>query len=388
MIITDEKKIKTKCTACGACISTCPKKALYLEQDQDGFYYPKLNDRDCVSCGKCVAICPIFKEKEKEKTTPQSVYAGYSTSETRRRNASSGGIFPELAEYFIAHNGAVFGVAFDENSQEAIYNCSDTIPVDKLYGSKYVESKDEGTIPKVKEMLDKGRIVLYCGTPCKIDGLLSSVGQNYDNLYTVDFMCHGKPSAGFLYDVIKDEEKRADDICTRVTFREKLNGWRKQTTAFYFSNNDVKEYESSKYFYYYYFLHNYTIRKSCVACTYYKSHMADITLSDYWQVPKVKDDDKGISLIQINTEKGKKLIDQIYGQLSIQQVANLPNVDMYAHTPRKGYKMRKRDAFYRTYKQKGLNYFRNEGYERIKRKDKRKQECVSKLVSIIKLVKR
>ncbi len=160
----------------------------------------------------------------------------------------------------------------------------------------------------MKRQLDHERTVLYCGTPCKIQGLYSFLGHDAPNLYTIDFMCHGKPSAGFLSDVIRDEEKAVGGECVDVTFREKIKGWRKQVIAFYFLESSPVIYESSDFYYYYYYLHNYSLRKSCVNCKYYSGHKADITLSDYWSIPKNEDDDKGMSLAYINTEKGKKLL--------------------------------------------------------------------------------
>ena len=347
--VVEGENIKSKCTACSACAFICPKHAICLQQDDEGFYYPILDEKVCISCGKCKKICPALKEKTSIKA--QSTYIGCSISDDIRAYGSSGGIFPEIARYICDNNGTAFGVAFDREKQQAIYTGCKTDQLEKLYRSKYVEAKDNDTFLQVKKLLENGSSVLYCGTPCKIDGLLSFLENDYDNLYTIDFMCHGKPSAGFLSDVIRDEEKKADDICTNVTFREKLNGWRKQTTAFYFSRNNAVKYDSSLYFYYYYFLHNYTIRKSCIGCKYYKSHMADITLSDYWQIPKEKDDDKGTSLIQINTEKGKELLNRIRNKTDIQQITNLSNMELYAHTSRKGYKMKKRDTFFRIYKE-------------------------------------
>lgn len=382
MIDLERKGLKAKCTACGACVAICHKNAIVMKQNSEGFCYPIVTKEKCVHCGKCENVCPVTKKRE--TTFSQNVISAYSNTEETRLQGSSGGVFPELAYQIINLGGVVFGVSFDNERKQAIYCSSDEVSLEKLFKSKYVEAQDDNSYLQVRGLLDNGRLVLYCGTPCKIHGLFSYLGHDYPNLYTVDFMCHGKPSAGLLSDVIRNEEQLAGEKCVDVTFREKIKGWRNQMTAFYFLNINPSVYRSSDYYYYYFYLHNYSLRKSCIKCGYYNKHIADITMSDYWSIPKKEDDDKGVSLVFVNTEKGKTIIDYVHDKLSVQeQKSFIPsNMEAFAHSFRKGYSMQKRDRFFQMYNKNGISFVKNEGFNKILEKERKVQSIINKVLKI------
>lgn len=381
MTILDYNRLDERCTACCACEAICNNEAIRMIQDSEGFFYPIINQKLCSNCGRCYEVCPL-REKPYVQELKEILY-GYTKSEYNRLHSSSGGVFPEMAQFILREGGSVFGVAFDEDSQSASYCCSDHTPIEKIYRSKYVEASDNNSFYIVKQHLQSGKKVVYCGTPCKIKGLINYLGKDYPNLISVDFMCHGKPSSLLLSDVIRDEEKKANNRCAEVTFREKKNGWRNQSIVFYYQDQTSSIYESGHYYYYFYFLNNYSIRKSCVNCMFYKNHISDITLADHWGISKKEDDDKGCSLIMVNTYKGKMFLDSIGDNLTlISDQKAFGNIEVYAHTTRRGYSMRKRNRFYRIYKKKGIKYISGKGFERTRLFNKRKQACISLLSTI------
>lgn len=388
--ITKDKRIIVKCTACNSCVVSCHKKALTLRQNQEGFFYPVINEDLCNECKACISVCPVIKKSVHNTLVKKLIFTGYSRSDYMRQSGSSGGIFPELAQHIIRNNGVVYGVKFDSNEQRMVYAGTNSVSVETLYKSKYVEAYDPDTFLSVKEQLLAGRKVLYCGTPCKIDGLKRFLGKEYPTLFTIDFMCHGKPSSRFLSEVICEEEKKLPTgKCVNVTFREKKKGWRNQTHVFYDAEGNELVYDSANYYYYFYFLHNYSIRRSCVKCSYYKNHLSDITLADYWSVSCKKDDDKGYSLVVVNTEKGYELLQKIQGKITLEEDINaLSNIGIYAHSKRKGYYTKKREIFYEEYRQKGIEYIKGEGFKRFIGLDEKYASITAKLIRIAKQIKK
>lgn len=55
-------KRKEFCCGCTACYSICPKRAIQMIEDEDGFEYPVIQESLCVNCKQCVNICPINKK--------------------------------------------------------------------------------------------------------------------------------------------------------------------------------------------------------------------------------------------------------------------------------------------------------------------------------------
>ena len=386
MKVQDVSFFHKKCTACGACFAACAKKAIAFTQDSEGFFYPSIDSIKCIHCGLCAKVCPITHEKNMALCL--DVLRGKASKDTIRQNSSSGGLFYVFSQYVLKQNGIVFGVAFDSNTQKAVYCNSDNTSIEKLMRSKYVEAADnENVLLQAKSQLEKGRLVLFSGTPCKIVGLKAFLGKDYPNLFTIDFMCHGKPTSKLLTDTINREEAIVGDRCVDVTFREKIKGWRKQTIAFYFEHSERTVYESTQYYYYYYFLHSCSLRKSCFTCSYYNRHEADVTLADYWKLPKETDDDKGHSLVFVNSEKGKWLIGEVSSEIeTVSDRSAVPSMEMYAHTHRKGYHVRRRKWFFKKYKEYGVDYIATKGYNKRVSADLRVQMMINKLLRIRMLI--
>jgi len=183
---------KELCTGCNACYSICPAHCISIQEDPEGFLYPVIEKEKCTSCKKCENICPAAVKGNKRK--PLSVYAARNPDEQIRRQSSSGGIFTLIAEYIIQKGGVVFGARFNDN-WEVVHDYTETVEGLAVFrGSKYVQSRIGDTYIKTKNFLLAGRKVLFSGTPCQIAGLKAYLQKDYDNLLTVDLVCHGVPS--------------------------------------------------------------------------------------------------------------------------------------------------------------------------------------------------
>jgi coenzyme F420-reducing hydrogenase beta subunit len=311
MNIESIKNLYSKCYGCEACFNVCPVEAIRMVMNSEGFLVPKVL-KSCIQCGKCLAICPIQIDKTK-KTENRTLYWAYSIDETTRMQSSSGGIFTEIANYIFSKSGIVVGASFDENMVLSHSIAQNENQLSGLRGSKYVQSRKEKIFFRVKKMLEQGKIVAFIGTPCEIHGLKNYLENEYENLFTIDFVCHGVPSPGLFKKTIEDIEKRQKSKIVKFAFREKINGWRRQTVSIYFSNGEKKFIESLKFDFYSLFLNNYILRESCYSCKYPEKHASDLTLGDYWHTKNA--DDKGVSIVAINTKKGQILINDLSNRL-------------------------------------------------------------------------
>ncbi len=350
------------CTGCGACAQSCPTGAISMIYNMEGFLYPITDASKCINCGKCHKICSQYEQALKQK--PIASYSGYAVSEQQREGGSSGGLFGVLAQRVLNEGGVVFGAVFSSEERKVRHVSTQRASIEAMKRSKYVQSDTEQTFSETKELLQKGVCVLYSGTPCQIMGLKSFLGKDYENLLTVDFMCHGVPSPGLFEATVSQYEKMYGSKVKELTFREKKLGWRKLAINVYFENGMHIQEISSNQYYYYHFLHNYTLRMSCFSCELYSKHVADITVADYWTVPKEKDDDKGISLIFVNSEKGQSILEQIKEKLVINPYTE-PNMERFSH---RGYCQKNRNEFFDYYIKNGAEKAISKYTKKMKRK--------------------
>lgn len=229
--ITDKKK----CCGCHACYNICPTHAIQMQDDEEGFLYPKINNNLCIKCGRCFNVCPITHYFPPKKTMPKA-YAAYSNSSSNRKNSSSGGIFYHLAESIIREGGTVFGAQFTSKHKVIHTHISTLEDIPKLQASKYVQSDIQTSYRETELLLKKGQLVLFTGTPCQIYGLKSYLNKDYSNLYTQDFICHGVPSPLFFkhyLDMINTQ--KFNSPMQKINFRDKATGW--YNYSFTVSNN-------------------------------------------------------------------------------------------------------------------------------------------------------
>lgn len=313
-----EIKDKSKCSGCHSCMNICPKNCIEMKVDQEGFWYPAVDKEKCIKCGLCEKRCPILNDMSIENTP--HAYACYNNDEKIRKESSSGGIFTLLASYIIDNGGIVYGAAFNQNFEVEHIEVTNKQDLSKLRGSKYVQSKLGNTYSKIKEHLNQNKLVYFSGTPCQIDGLLCFLNKKYDNLICQDIVCHGVPSPKIWKHYLKkfDLEKNA-----KISFRDKSTGWDSYSFSIKQDNNSFKEL-SSQNEYMKVFLKDLCLRPSCYDCHSKSLHRnSDITLADFWGIKDVCPemyDNKGTSLVFINSDKGKELFDKISNDIKYQEV--------------------------------------------------------------------
>lgn len=363
MNITQLNTFTETCTGCGACRNACPVSAITMVLDDEGFPFPAVDGAKCIDCGKCVDVCQISHPAPQKDA--QSFVIAQAADETVRAEGSSGGIMQLLAQAVLDKEGVVYGAAYDAQTKSVIHTDTNTVPLQALLRSKYAQSDISDTFIRAKRDLQQNRQVLFCGTPCQITGLKRFLGKEYENLITVDFFCHGVPSQGLFFDLQQAQERKYGASIKNITFREKRHGWRNQYIVTYFDNRKEVEYKSADFYYYYYFLNNYSLRRSCYTCECYHAHSADLTLADYWAAKN--DDDKGISLICVNTAAGAAILEQIQAQLKISAQPEQIDYNIYRHQ----YNDKNRQRFFYAYQKRGHDYIADKMFKREKQKHDR-----------------
>ncbi|ALU13852.1 coenzyme F420 hydrogenase beta subunit domain-containing protein [Eubacterium limosum] len=316
---------KQTCTGCHACAAKCPKQCIKMISDTEGFWYPQINEEECIDCGLCEKVCPVITPIKFADTFKPVAYACYNTDEKTRLASSSGGVFTLMAETVLKQGGVVFGAGFDEGFN-VCHQCVERVEeLDKLRMSKYVQSKIGEAYREAEAFLKADRMVLFTGTPCQIGGLKAYLGKPYDHLITQDIICHGVPSPiVWKYYINFCKKNNNERITEKITFRRKDFGWKKFSLAITYESG--KEYcqDFTQDLFMKGFLKDLYLRTSCHACAFksVKRH-SDITLADFWGIENVAPemfDDKGTSLVLIQSEKGKALFKSIEKNLICQGV--------------------------------------------------------------------
>lgn len=312
---------KTKCCGCYACFNICPKQAIEMKEDEKGFKYPTIHKEKCINCGLCEKVCPITN-KTKTENMPKA-YACYNKNEKIRLESSSGGIFTLIAEYILDNNGIIYGAAFNDNWDVEHIRIDNKDDLSKLRTSKYVQSNINNTYKLAKKDLDDGRKVLFTGTPCQVNGLYSFLNKEYSNLYTQDIICHGVPSPKVWKKYLDFRKKKDSASPMRINFRQKDEGWNLFALLLQYNNNAYKTNHNDDLFMQA-FLRDACLRDSCYDCSFKeKNRKTDITLADFWGINNVVpeiNDDKGTSLVIVNTEKGQDLINNIKDNMVYKEV--------------------------------------------------------------------
>ena len=316
-----EIKDKEKCCGCHACYNICPKNAISMKEDENGFKYPVVDKEKCINCGLCEKVCPIINSTEKENNI--NAYACINKNEQIRKQSSSGGIFTLLAEEIIKLNGVVFGVSFDKDFNVVHSYIENIDELEKFRGSKYVQSSINDTYKKAKEFLNKDRYVLFTGTPCQIEGLKAYLQKDYDKLYTQDIICHGVPSPKVWKKYLEYRKKKDNRKAENISFRNKDTGWKLFNMKFEYKDTAYKK-NQTKDAYMQVFLQNLCLRDSCYNCSFKKKNRnSDITLADFWGIQNIyaeMDDNKGTSLIILNSSKGNELFEKIKQNIKYKEV--------------------------------------------------------------------
>ena len=342
MNILTHEQLNTKCVGCGNCFNVCPKKAIVMAQNDEGFLYPILDEGKCINCEVCIKVCQVFREYDK-KTEWQIGYAAISKRKEYYKNAASGGIFGTIADIFLKQymNGVVVGATYENGKvfHKIIRSIND---IASLQNSKYVQSGLNSIFLDIKKELTMNNAVLFSGTPCQIYALKLFL-RNVDcsRLFTMDLICHGVPSQAFLEKDLKEYGKHIRDIKFR---QKKLRG--KSRSGFILSFIKTTNKNKRKYVlanrdpYYSLFIQNLSFRKSCYQCQFANlNRVGDITIGDcdsYALYPEFHSGE-ATSTVIINSVKGNMLFefaktcfDYIY--LDLEKEAKI-NTQLYKPSP-------------------------------------------------------
>ncbi len=313
-------ELKDSCTACGACVSVCPKDALTLRYNSEGFYYPQVDRKLCIGHHLCEQVCHVITN---ESSQPSDVaqYMVKSNSEELVRLSSSGGVFSILAESVLGQGGVVYGARYNYKLERAEHASTDECDLSELRKAKYVESYLGDTFVGVSRNLSSGRKVLFCGTPCQVRGLkryLEFKKVDVQELLLVQFICHGVPSNENFTHYKHFVEKRCGSKHKTVDldFRSKTYGWSRNSIKFKFSNGRTRSVRATESLFLLAFRDNIALRRSCYGCDLLREGNADITLGDFWGVLKYRpelNDEKGISLVLLHGDKAQRIFDSLKG---------------------------------------------------------------------------
>lgn len=297
-----------QCTLCGSCYNACPVDAISFKTPYLDFLYPAIDNSGCVGCDRCEKSCPILADKKEPESGYPIAFAARSRDEEARRKSSSVGVFYELASKILSEGGYVCGAVFDEhfhvkhivsNTQKDLY---------RMMGSKYAQSDMGMCFRQIKTLLDEGKNVLFTGCPCQVAGLRTYIGRKHPNLLLVELICHGIPSDQMLQTYIGMQGKKYGSRLKEMEFRNKEKGWHNRSVRMKFANHRLYAETIGSDTYMKGFLGSIFLKPACYQCHFRNCAAgSDIVLGDFWGAEvehTAEDDNKGLSAVLVNTEKG------------------------------------------------------------------------------------
>lgn len=306
-----------QCCGCGACASKCPKQAITMQPNHEGFLHPVVDTEKCVECGACEKVCSGVKTALNENTQPQAFVVQHRDDAVRYQS-TSGGAFTAIAEEVIRRGGGVCGAVMTDGLTVKHNFVSGIEGLAKFRNSKYVQSDIGDSYSIAKKYLNEGRYVCFSGTPCQINGLYKYLGKDYDNLIAVDVVCKSVPSP-LVFKKYVEYKKNREGAISDVVFRDKKRGFLYCTMAHYLSHEerkaakDVYRRGSESDEWLRMFLSGKISRHSCMTCPYQTARrVGDFTLGDIWETGNAKlDDNKGTTLVHVWTKKGAEFLESI-----------------------------------------------------------------------------
>ena len=298
---------KKECTSCMACYNACSFNAIKINTDSLGTLIPVIDRQQCKKCGKCVSVCPVVHEPEKHEAN--EAIALYTKNSEDKKTCASGGVATSLSRKIIQSGGVVFGTGFSNEGTPVYKKAEAEEQLEEFKGSKYVYCFPGKIYCEVKQELKSGKLCLFIGTPCHVAGLKGYLGKEYENLITIDLICHGTPPYIYLKEYI-NQLGISEKSISKVSFR----GEKDFFIVIY--NKEGKELYSKKIdedVYFLSFMEGLIYRDICRKCSYAKKErISDITIGDFWGIPKnALNGYKGkISVALPNTEKGINILEE------------------------------------------------------------------------------
>lgn len=346
------------CCGCSACAQICPKQCISMEFDGEGFLYPVIHQDSCIQCGRCNAVCPLKEQFIRKESKPE-IYCIYNKDTAVMHDSSSGGVFSLLAEEIINRGGIVYGAESSDGINVCHTRADSLEDYVKFRKSKYSQSNVNDCYRKAKDDLENSRTVLFSGTPCQIAGLYCFLEKDYKNLYTTEVICHGVPSQTVLNRYRQEIEKQKGATMLRYDWRYMEKGWQPQYCRIEWSDGSytIREHDNEMLFKG--FLSNIFLRPSCYDCHFSRiPRIADITLGDFLNYIgplKKENQNQGLSLMLLSTNKGKELFDKISAKTIYESADIEYAINQNYHLNHIPYYNRKRPAFFQEFNT-GISY--------------------------------
>lgn len=307
---------KSDCTACFACVNACPKNCIHMTEDKSGAIYPEIDGSICIDCKMCTRSCPSINRVA--FATPQKVYAAYSKDEETHILSTSGGVCYEICKNFL-NDGAVYACAVNDDLSLSFIKCKTVDDLNKTRGSKYFHAHIGDTFKKIKTDLTNGENILFVGTPWQVTGLKFFLGREYENLFTIDIVCHGAPDEAVFKAYSRFELKGDFEKAKFVSFRDK-----NEYIIKYFDENGciIKQIPQRQSYYLTAFLDGVCQRENCYTCKYAQpQRVGDISLGDFWglgdEIPFEYKTNNGTNVVLQNTKKGENLLCRVKRNINL-----------------------------------------------------------------------
>lgn len=310
------------CCGCTACASICPKSAIQMKSDKEGFLYPYIEKSLCVNCSMCDRVCPVLhKDKIIEETKG---YIIRNIDEEIVRQSTSGGAFTVFAEELLKDGACIYGTGYDENMKVICKEANDSRALEEMRGSKFVQSYLGNTFIKIREQLKEKKSVLFTGTPCQVSGLIHFLGEKPENLWCIDFVCRGVPSPGLWDNYVQMMQNKYKSKMVGARFKNKTYGYHATTMKIDFENGKTWYGSGRIDPMMKAFVNELASRPSCGDCKFKgEKRLSDITMFDcyeFQQIMEMKDDDKGYTSLLIHSKKGEELLNRIKDKIICYEV--------------------------------------------------------------------
>ena len=304
------KEKRENCCGCNACETICPKQAITMKYDSEGFLYPLVDEEQCINCGICINVCPIQNKDGAENAQYLETFAGYSNDSKILDKCTSGGFATAVALKFIEQGGLVCGVRYSDDYIKAEYSIAETTDdVMRFASSKYVQSEKKEIYKNVKSLLDENRKVLFIGCPCDVYAIQRYLKKEYDTFYTCELVCMGVTSYKIAEEYKKISESKSRSSLVFINARSKERGWFVPHLEERFANGKRK-YSTLFGTYYGYGFQVYN-RPSCLRCSFRGTNgIGDVRIGDFWGIKETDEycNPKGVSCIFVRNKKGQELI--------------------------------------------------------------------------------